>query len=584
MKKFVSACLMAGLLTCAAGAAQVGTINNNYPGDTEAQAQMLYDLGLFKGTDKGFALEKSMTRAEASVMLTRLLGAEKTALAGNWKHPFTDVPQWADKYVGWLYQNGLTKGVSATLYGSQRNVTCDQYCIFLTRAHLDADSYQGTAFVDNDEVRQTDEEGFIRGDAVSLSARLLSTNYAKNGDESDRSVAEKLIDDGVFTAEQFKNAAWDVLPRDYSNDYQYDGKWNLIASPFVCQIADVTVAQCPIDGVQPVSGTDRYAQSDMEQSDFILYRMDSKTMKLTQVLSLPKESSVEYLGRAGETDYLLVHDRKTETYSLCSVRGDTVKTELTLTEAQQQAAHTVYQSARGCIICTDETTGYKLTETGVEPLGVAAGICQLTEDGMIITQKCAADETVLTAYNWNGQKTDSYTISNAYQSDDAEVRKHCAPRIIGSDGALLWGTAGLYREENGRLVQVTDSPVISVKQDADGAYYAVSCDKSERLEYYAWAAAYQAGDRIIRIDSDGTVTTLVVLADTKIDELVSAQNGKVRFKAALPADGHGAGHFAYVLESGRVTVRSAMDNIFYEYGTDAMQNEQTRIDKLLHQE
>lgn len=584
MKKFVSACLMAGLLTCAAGAAQVGTINNNYPGDTEAQAQMLYDLGLFKGTDKGFALEKSMTRAEASVMLTRLLGAEKTALAGNWKHPFTDVPQWADKYVGWLYQNGLTKGVSATLYGSQRNVTCGQYCIFLTRAHLDADSYQGTAFVDNDEVRQTDEEGFIRGDAVSLSARLLSTNYAKNGDESDRSVAEKLIDNGVFTAEQFKNAAWDVLPRDYGNDYQYDGKWNLIASPFVCQIADVTVAQCPIDGVQPVSGTDRYAQSDMEQSNFILYRMDSKTMKLTQVLSLPKESSVEYLGSAGETDYLLVYDRKTETYSLCSVHGDTVKTELPLTEAQQQAAHTVYQSARGCIICTDETTGYKLTETGVEPLGVAAGICQLTEDGMTVTQNCTADETVLTAYNWDGQKTDRYTILNAYQSDDAEVRKHCAPRIIGSDGALLWGTAGLYREENGRLVQVTDSPVISVKQDADGAYYAVSCDKSERLEYYAWAAAYQAGDRIIRIDSDDTVTTLVVLADTKIDELVSAQNGKVRFKAALPADGHGAGHFAYVLESGRVTVRSATDNIFYEYGTDAMQNEQTRIDKLLHQE
>ena len=584
MKKFVSACLMAGLLTCAAGAAQVGTINNNYPGDTEAQAQMLYDLGLFKGTDKGFALEKSMTRAEASVMLTRLLGAEKTALAGNWKHPFTDVPQWADKYVGWLYQNGLTKGVSATLYGSQRNVTCGQYCIFLTRAHLDADSYQGTAFVDNDEVRQTDEEGFIRGDAVSLSARLLSTNYAKNGDESDRSVAEKLIDDGVFTAEQFKNAAWDVLPRDYSNDYQYDGKWNLIASPFVCQIADVTVAQCPIDGVQPVSGTDRYAQSDMRQSDLTLYRMDSKTMKLTQVLSLPQESSVEYLGRAGETDYLLVYDRKTETYSLCSVHGDTVKTELTLTEAQQQAARTVYQSARGCIICTDETTGYKLTETGVEPFNMAAGICRLTDNGMTVTQNCTADETVLTAYNWNGQKTDSYTISNAYQSDDAEVRKHCAPRIIGSDGALLWGTAGLYREENGRLVQVTDSPVISVKQDADGAYYAVSCDKSERLEYYAWAAAYQAGDRIIRIDSDDTVTTLVVLADTKIDELVSAQNGKVRFKAALPADGHGAGHFAYVLESGRVTVRSATDNIFYEYGTDAMQNEQTRIDKLLHQE
>ncbi len=583
MKKFVSACLMAGLLTCAAGAAQVGTIDNNYPGDTEAQAQMLYDLGLFKGTDKGFALEKSMTRAEASVMLTRLLGAEKTALAGNWKHPFTDVPQWADKYVGWLYQNGLTKGVSATLYGSQRNVTCDQYCIFLTRAHLDADSYQGTAFVANDEVRQTDEEGFIRGDAVSLSARLLSTNYAKNGDESGRSVAKKLIDDGVFTGEQLKNAAWDVLPRDYSKDYQYDDKWNLIASPFVCQIAYVTVAQCPIDGVQSVSGTDRYAQSDMRQSDLTLYRMDSKTMKLTQVLSLPKESSVEYLSSVGGTDYLLVFNKETETYSLCSVHGDTVKTELTLTEAQQQrAARTVYQSARGCIICTDDTTGYKLTETGAEPFNMAAGICQLTEDGMIITQKCTADETVLTVYNWDGQKTDSYAISNAYQSDDAEVRKHFAPQIFGSDGALFWGTAGLYREGNGRLVQVTDSPVISVKQDADGAYYAVSCDKSERTEYYSDAIGYMAGDMLVRIAPDGTQTTLATLDDDiLIDEVKTVKSGAVRFTIAIPTEGHRSGHYTCLLKDGRITVRSATDDVFYIWGNDALENEQEKIDKII---
>ena len=394
-------------------------------------------------------------------------------------------------------------------------------------------------------------------------------------------MAKKLIDNGVFTAEQFKNAAWDVLPRDYSNDYQYDGKWNLIASPFVCQIADVTVAQCPIDGVQPVSGTDRYAQSDMRQSDLILYRMDSKTMALTQVLSLPKESSVEYLGRAGETDYLLVYDRKTETYSLCSVHGDTVKNELTLTEAQQQAAHTVYQSARGCIICTDETTGYKLTETGVEPLGVAAGICRLTDSGMTVTQNCTADETVLTAYNWDGQKTDSYTISNAYQSDDAEVRKHCAPQIIGSDGALIWGTAGLYREENGRLVQVTDSPVISVKQDADGAYYAVSCDKSERTEYYSDGIGYMAGDMLVRIAPDGTQTTLATLDDILIDEVRTVKSGAVRFTIAIPTEGHRSGHYTCLLKDGNITVRSATDDVFYIWGNDALENEQEKIDKII---
>lgn len=64
------------LLTCAAGAANVGTIDNGYPGDTEAQAQMLCDLGLFRGTENGFELEKPMTRAEAAAMLTRLLGAK----------------------------------------------------------------------------------------------------------------------------------------------------------------------------------------------------------------------------------------------------------------------------------------------------------------------------------------------------------------------------------------------------------------------------------------------------------------------------------------------------------------------------
>lgn len=475
----------------------------------------------------------------------------------------------------------MTKGVSATKYGSQRNVTCDQYCIFLTRAYSDADSYQGTGFVDNDEVRQTDEEGFIRGDAVSLSARLLAEIYYKNGDGSGRRVAKKLIDDGVFTAEQLKNAAWDVLPRDYSNDYQYDDKWNLIASPFVCQIADVTVAQCPMDGVQPVSGTDRYAQSDREQPNFILYRTDSKTMALTQVLSLPKESSVEYLSSVGETDYLLIFDKGAETYSLCSVHGDTVKTELPLTKAQQQAARTVYQSARGCIICTDNATGYKLTETGVEPLGAAAGICQLTDDGMVITQNCTADQTVLTAYDWNGKKLDSYIISNAYQSDAAEVRKEYAPQIFSGDGVLFWGTAGLYREENGRLVQVTDSPVISVKQDADGAYYAVSCDKSERTEYYSEAVGYMAGDMLVRIAPDGTQTTLASLNNMRIDEIKTVKNGAVRFTIAVPTEGHSSGHYTCLLKDGSITVRSATDDVFYIWGNDALENEQEKIDKII---
>ena len=209
MKKFVSACLMAGLLTCAAGAAQVGTINNNYPGDTEAQAQMLYDLGLFKGTDKGFALEKSMTRAEASVMLTRLLGAEKTALAGNWKHPFTDVPQWADKYVGWLYQNGLTKGVSATKFGADSPVTTAMYLTFMLRAL----GYQdGTDFFWNTPwdaavkagvlPAQTDWTTLTRGEMVRITTAALFAPVKGTSTP----LWQQLVSQGRFTAEQFQAA------------------------------------------------------------------------------------------------------------------------------------------------------------------------------------------------------------------------------------------------------------------------------------------------------------------------------------------------------------------------------------------
>ena len=50
-------------LALAVQTAEPGTIRNDCPGSVHAQAQMLKDLGLFKGTGKGFELEKPLTRA-----------------------------------------------------------------------------------------------------------------------------------------------------------------------------------------------------------------------------------------------------------------------------------------------------------------------------------------------------------------------------------------------------------------------------------------------------------------------------------------------------------------------------------------
>ena len=73
-------------------------------------AETLHALGLFRGTGEDengvpiYALEKTATRAEALVMLIRLLGEEDAALSSLAAHPFTDVPAWADRYVAYAYE------------------------------------------------------------------------------------------------------------------------------------------------------------------------------------------------------------------------------------------------------------------------------------------------------------------------------------------------------------------------------------------------------------------------------------------------------------------------------------------------
>jgi trk system potassium uptake protein TrkH len=85
----------------------------------EILAQELKDLGLFRGvSETDFDLDRAPSRVEALVMLIRVLGKESEVTGDTWKHPFTDVPGWADNYVGYAYSKGLTNGQSATQFGT----------------------------------------------------------------------------------------------------------------------------------------------------------------------------------------------------------------------------------------------------------------------------------------------------------------------------------------------------------------------------------------------------------------------------------------------------------------------------------
>ena len=178
-------------------------------------ATELKKLNLFKGvSETDFALRKIPTRIEALVIMLRLMGKESEILAGAYTHPFTDVPSWANNYVGYAYENGLTKGISASKFGTD-NATDVQFLTFVLRAMGYSDS-NGDFTWDNPyklaeelgvlDCSVTTGKGFLRADCASISYNALSAKLKDNSG----TLADKLIADGVFTKSAYDAAVKNV--------------------------------------------------------------------------------------------------------------------------------------------------------------------------------------------------------------------------------------------------------------------------------------------------------------------------------------------------------------------------------------
>ena len=97
-------------------------------------ADSLHEMGLFQGTQNGYDLDRTPTRAEAAVMLVRLLGKEAEAKTLTYTAPFTDLKGWEKPYVQYLYNNGLANGTSRTTFNPTGKCTAQMYAVFLLRA------------------------------------------------------------------------------------------------------------------------------------------------------------------------------------------------------------------------------------------------------------------------------------------------------------------------------------------------------------------------------------------------------------------------------------------------------------------
>ena len=173
--------------------------------EAETKAAALKQLSLIRGvSENSFGLDRAPTRTEALVMLIRVLGKEAETANGNWVHPFTDVPSYADKCIGYAYEQGLTGGISATEFGTGI-ANSDMYLTFVLRAL----GYTVDDFVWDapDALAQTvgilpsgvDTSNFLRADVVLVSWAALEAKL-KDGSQT---LAEKLMGAGVFTAEEY---------------------------------------------------------------------------------------------------------------------------------------------------------------------------------------------------------------------------------------------------------------------------------------------------------------------------------------------------------------------------------------------
>ena len=84
MKRIYKSCvavllLLAMLLSCVPALAA----GSSHSCTTLQKAEALKTLGLFQGTNKGFELEKTLTREQAITLIVRLLGAEAEAKEKN---------------------------------------------------------------------------------------------------------------------------------------------------------------------------------------------------------------------------------------------------------------------------------------------------------------------------------------------------------------------------------------------------------------------------------------------------------------------------------------------------------------------
>jgi hypothetical protein len=133
-------------------------------------------LGLLSTSPDSFEMGQPPTKFEGAITLVRLFGKENLVKKGAYKHPFNDVPAWANNYVGYLYQNGLVNGISQSKLGSDSLMSANQYLalVLLSLGYSDK-----TDFKYDQAIEMASQIGLV---SLSEAAALKNTSSFNRND------------------------------------------------------------------------------------------------------------------------------------------------------------------------------------------------------------------------------------------------------------------------------------------------------------------------------------------------------------------------------------------------------------------
>ncbi len=201
MKKLIALILSVSMLL---GGASV------FAAEYTKEADALNAMGLFKGTEKGYELDKTFTRAEGAAMIVRLLGKEKEALASSGSVKFTDVADhWSKPYVAYCAGHGITNGTSENKFSPDDKMSGAEYMTLVLRSigyqNIEPGSVELAApelyLGSSKEIRELLSGEFTRDKMVHVSYRALSVKDPKG-----KMLVSSLIESGAVSGTAAQSA------------------------------------------------------------------------------------------------------------------------------------------------------------------------------------------------------------------------------------------------------------------------------------------------------------------------------------------------------------------------------------------